>query len=107
MTRGQALYLALLSVLMTLAAVAFLDGQGAAPEQNESALAGPREDAVQGLWSRWPDRQREGDPLRFYYFHGDGHGLYRYGRIGHTNTHSFDYRLEGDALLLTFRKSGA
>lgn len=106
MTRGHLLYLALLSVLGTLAAVSLVGAPteplGAAPSSADEARAY----AVQGLWSRWPDRQREGDPVRFYYFHGDGHGLYRYGRIGFTNTHSFDYRADGDTLVVTFRKSG-
>lgn len=108
MTRGSLLYLALLCVLGTLAAVSVVLGPR---EGTPSAFAGlseeaPRADAVQGLWSRWPDKQHEGDPVRFYYFHGDGHGLYRYGRVGFTNTHSFDYRADGDTLVVTFRKSG-
>jgi hypothetical protein len=63
------------------------------------------EDELLGLWNRYESRA-EGDPVRFWYFHGDGHGLYRYGRIGHTNTHSFNYRVEDGALELRFRKSG-
>lgn len=48
-----------------------------------------------------------GDPVRFYYFHGDGTGLYRYGQVGHTYTHSFDYRIGADdRLRLVFRKTG-
>jgi hypothetical protein len=61
--------------------------------------------AVSGIWWRY-EQGVEGDPVRFYYFHGDGKGLYRYGRIGHTNTHSFDYDVQGDRLTLAFRKSG-
>lgn len=62
-------------------------------------------DPLRGLWTRHEGRG-EGEPLRFWYFHGDGHGLYRYGRVGHANTHSFDYRVAGERLELTFRKTG-
>lgn len=63
-------------------------------------------DDLTGLWTRWEDRT-EGAPIRFWYFHGDGKGLYRYGRVGHTNTHSFDYRVVDGRLSLHFRKTGA
>lgn len=62
--------------------------------------------SLTGIWSRYEGRS-EGDPLRFYYFHGDGKGLYRYGKVGHANTHSFDYAVEGGKLHLKFRKTGA
>lgn len=62
-------------------------------------------DPLRGLWTRYEQRG-EGDPLRFWYFHGDGHGLYRYGKVGLANTHSFDYAISGDTLELTFRKTG-
>lgn len=62
-------------------------------------------DPLRGLWTRYEARG-EGDPLRFWYFHGDGHGLYRYGKVGLANTHSFDYRIDADALELSFRKTG-
>ncbi len=122
--RGFAPYLAALSLLAGASLLALLVGEGGAhprdlaapgsepravPRAGPSAAApppGPAEERVQGLWSRWPDRQHEGDPLRFYYFHGDGHGLYRYGRVGFTNTHSFDYRVSENTLVVTFRKSG-
>ena len=58
-----------------------------------------------GIWWRW-EPGVDGSPVRFYYFHGDGKGLYRYGRVGLTNTNSFDYDVEGDTLVLTFRKTG-
>lgn len=51
-------------------------------------------DPLRGLWMRY-DSRGEGDPLRFWYFHGDGKGLYRYGKVGLANTHSFDYALSG------------
>src|SRR5688500_11092207 len=58
-----------------------------------------------GIWWRY-ERGVEGDPVRFYYFHGDGKGLYRYGRVGLTNTNSFDYDVEDTHLVLRFRKTG-
>jgi len=58
-----------------------------------------------GIWSRW-EAGGEGERVRFYYFHGDGTGLYRYGRVGLTNTHSFDYDIRDDRLILDFRKTG-
>jgi len=64
------------------------------------------EAALSGLWSQH-EGGAEGDPVAFYYFHGDGHGLYRYGRVGLNNTHSFDYRVQKGALVLRFRKTGA
>ncbi|HLT34658.1 MAG TPA: hypothetical protein VK034_00200, partial [Enhygromyxa sp.] len=64
------------------------------------------EDPLHGLWMRYQTRG-EGDPLRFWYFHGDGKGLYRYGKVGLANTHSFDYDIENDELFLRFRKSGS
>lgn len=60
---------------------------------------------IVGLWQRAP-AHAEGDPIEFYYFHGNGHGIFRYGRVGLTNTHSFRYRATGDRLTLTFRKTG-
>jgi hypothetical protein len=58
-----------------------------------------------GVWHRW-DALNEGDRMRFYFFHERGFGLYRYGKVGLTNTHSFDYRAAGGALELHFRKTG-
>ena len=70
-----------------------------------------QEDPFRGLWTRY-ERRQEGDPLRFWYFHGDGKGLYRYGRVGLANTHSYDYSYECPQpqrcqLSLRFRKSGS
>ncbi|MEM9456327.1 MAG: hypothetical protein AAGF11_19250 [Myxococcota bacterium] len=59
---------------------------------------------LSGVWSRY-EPGGHGERVRFYYFHGDGTGLYRYGRVGLTNTHSFDYDLDGDRLILEFRKT--
>ncbi|WAS97872.1 hypothetical protein [Nannocystis punicea] len=58
-----------------------------------------------GVWHRW-EALAEGDRMRFYFFHEGGFGLYRYGKVGLTNTHSFDYRADGGHLELTFRKTG-
>lgn len=79
-------------------------------ERIEDAIDGQHADAaaqrdLRGVWSMHP-RGTLGDPVRFYYFHGDGHGLYRYGRVGLNNTHSFDYRIEDGAIHLRFRKTG-
>lgn len=60
---------------------------------------------LRGLWSRF-EAKREGDPMRFYYFHDGGIGLYRYGRLGLNNTNSFDYAVRGGRLELRFRKTG-
>lgn len=61
--------------------------------------------ALAGIWWRY-EAGLQGEPVRFYYFHGDGTGLYRYGKVGLNNTHGFDYDVVGDRLVLDFRKSG-
>jgi hypothetical protein len=60
-----------------------------------------------GLWSRTPGARGDGDPVRFYFFHESGIGLYRYGKVGLNTTNSFDWRIRGDDLELVFRKTGA
>lgn len=72
----------------------------------EDAAAARGSDPLVGLWSAHAPGGA-GEPVQFYYFHGDGHGLYRYGRVGSTNTNSFDYTVNGDVVTLTFRKTGA
>ena len=62
-------------------------------------------DPLKGLWFRH-EPGGLGAPVRFYYFHGDGNGLYRYGRLGYTNTNSYDYALKDHTLTLSFRKTG-
>lgn len=65
-------------------------------------------DELTGLWARW-DAPKDGERTRFWYFHGDGHGLYRYGRVGLVNTHSFDYTLDEEVpgvVRITYRKTG-
>lgn len=72
-----------------------------------SAPAGVSDEvrALSGIWWRY-EAGAEGERVRFYYFHGDGTGLYRYGRVGLNNTHSFDYDVRGSTLVIDFRKTG-
>ncbi|MCB9701391.1 MAG: hypothetical protein H6711_05840 [Myxococcales bacterium] len=65
----------------------------------------PASDPLVGVWHRFAAHS-EGDLVRFYYFHGGGIGLYRYGKVGLTNTHAFDYRFVGGRVHLRFRKTG-
>ena len=58
-----------------------------------------------GIWQRHETLQ-EGDLMRFYFFHPDGFGIYRYGKVGLTNTHSFDYSGGQGVVDLRFRKTG-
>ncbi len=58
-----------------------------------------------GLWSQF-DGKAVADPLRFYYFHDGGIGLYRYGKVGLNKTNSFDWKIDDDRVLLAFRKTG-
>lgn len=80
------------------------DCAGVQPSSEPAAepIAEPR---INGVWMRYKGRAH-GQDIRFWYFHGDGKGLYRYGRVGWTQTHSFDYSLDGQRITLTFRKSG-
>lgn len=79
------------------------------PGEANKAAAAPMTpvatDALAGIWWRY-EAGHEGAPVRFYYFHGDGKGLYRYGKVGLTNTHSFDYTVEDDVVRIAFRKTG-
>lgn len=72
------------------------------PEDQAPAAIDPR---LVGMWHRY-EAAADGDPIRFYFFHPDGFGIYRYGRVGLTNTHSFDYSSAGGSLELKFRKTG-
>ncbi|MCX4245922.1 hypothetical protein [Paraliomyxa miuraensis] len=115
--RGPALLLyAAAVVLVPMGLGAFGDrerlrdtGAGSPSTTSESARertdVAPRLRALSGIWWRYETGGR-GERVRFYYFHGDGTGLYRYGRIGLTNTHGFDYDVVGDRLVLDFRKTG-
>jgi len=75
---------------------------GPEAEDAEAAAIDPR---LAGLWQRF-ETLHEGDPVRFYFFHPDGFGIYRYGKVGLTNTHSFDYAGAQGLVDLKFRKSG-
>jgi hypothetical protein len=91
--------LAVAAVPAVIAVDAAAPDREAAPADREAVRD------LAGIWWRW-EPGVDGDPVRFYYFHGDGKGLYRYGRVGLTNTNSFDYDVDGETLVLTFRKSG-
>jgi hypothetical protein len=65
----------------------------------------PGPEALLGLWTA-EEVRAPADPMHLYYFHKGGKGLYRYGQLGHNNTNSFDWRLDGDKLELLFRKTG-
>ncbi|MFO0633431.1 MAG: hypothetical protein U0168_11320 [Nannocystaceae bacterium] len=84
-------------------------GAAFAPDDPASAIAvtptAVAADPLVGLWSAHDDGGA-GTPVAFYYFHGDGHGLYRYGRVGLTNTNSFDYTVEA-ITSRCIRKTGA
>lgn len=69
------------------------------------AVADADIEALTGLWSRF-ESKAEGGPIRFWYFHGNGKGLYRYGKVGLNTTNSFDYAVEDGKLVLDFRKTG-
>jgi hypothetical protein len=73
-----------------------------AADPNEDRLA----EGLVGLWTRHPDARGDGDPVRFYFFHDSGIGLYRFGKIGLNTTNSFDWRVVGNEIELTFRKTG-
>jgi hypothetical protein len=68
-------------------------------------LRGRPTDRLLGLWAV-EDVGVPTDPMHFYYFHKGGHGLYRYGWVGYNQTNSFDWSVEGDKLVLRFRKTG-
>lgn len=100
--RGFKLYLSVFALLLVPVALAAVRGPVAA-DAGDARL--------KGLWSRHSP-QKEGDPVRFHYFHDDGIGLYRYGRLGLNNTHSYTWTTTsesaaGGELKLTFKKTGA
>lgn len=78
----------------------------AAPPVPCTATATTTADALTGLWRLDPGPNMAEDVVRFWYFHGDGKGLYRYGRVGLNQTHSFDYRDVDGGVEIRFRKSG-
>jgi hypothetical protein len=94
------------SLVAALLCSAALLQRAPAVEEIESCPEGQAEidPRLAGLWQRF-DAVNEGDPLRFYFFHPDGFGLYRYGKVGLNNTHSFDYGGSQGVLDLRFRKT--
>jgi hypothetical protein len=89
------------SLLVVAAVGAILVGRAVSDHRDKR----DKTEQVVGLWRLGDARTISDDPV-FYYFHKGGKGLYRYGQVGHNQTHSFDWALEGDALALTFRKAG-
>lgn len=103
MTRPACLSSVYILALLGLALPGLRSAPEPVPEDTcEPAALDPR---LFGVWHRF-EALSEGDRLRFYFFHEGGFGLYRYGKVGLTNTHSFDYSAEGGALELNFRKTG-
>jgi hypothetical protein len=101
-----------LGLMMVPVVLAMLRFSGAAadhPVQNTTHH-------LHGLWSKYSVEDTQialGDsaedmnaPVRFYYFHPDGIGLYRYGRVGLNNTHSYDYTTSDKGIHFRFRKTG-
>lgn len=74
------------------------------PAQTAREIPAPAADPLAGLWLR--RSPKDPDTLRFYYFHGNGKGLYRYGRRTLNQTNSFDYRVRNQRVWLKFRKDG-
>lgn len=60
-------------------------------------------DALAGLWRRPASQPGQ---VRFYYFHGNSKGLYRYGQSEWNQTNSFDYLVRDRRVILKFRKDG-
>lgn len=75
-----------------------------APSERPSDAEAVR--ALAGIWWWKSLPGLTGADVGFYYFHGDGKGLYRYGKVGEVNTHSFDYDVVDGTLVLEFRKTG-
>jgi hypothetical protein len=71
-------------------------GHGDAPD---AALTGI-------FYSVTPEKDVLTSDVRFYYFHGNGIGLLRYGKVGLNNTESFHYKTQDDVLSLRFNKTG-
>ena len=69
-------------------------------------------EVLHGLWSRteFPVGD-ETAPVAFYYFHEPssaegGIGLFRFGKIGHNTTNSYDWIVDGADLRLRYKKTG-
>lgn len=71
-------------------------------------LAWPESEAdtrrLHGLWERTD--LAEPDDVRYYYFHPNGLGLYRFGKTALNYTHMFRYELRGAKLKIRFLRSG-
>lgn len=69
--------------------------------------SGSEDTALTGIfYSVTPTKDDLHSDLRFYYFHGNGIGLLRYGKVGLNNTESFHYETTDDVLSLRFNKTG-
>lgn len=93
-----------LSAAAVMAYLQNVQGEGLTWDASRDAGKHPKE--VVGLWTRWPDARADGDLVRFWFFHPEGIGLYRYGKIGLNTTNSFDWHVEGQELVVKFRKTG-
>lgn len=70
-------------------------------------LFGPDPAALNGLWTRWPDAgTREDAAVAFYYFHHDGIGLFRFGRIGYNTTNSYRWSADDNVITIDYKKTG-
>ncbi|MDP2343236.1 MAG: hypothetical protein Q8O67_19920 [Deltaproteobacteria bacterium] len=86
-------------VVATALGGAFVVGRGAG--------LGGSDDELKGLWTRWPEAgKREEAPVAFYYFHSDGIGLFRFGKIGYNTTNSYNWSTENGTIVLSYRKTG-
>ena len=69
--------------------------------------SGEQDAALTGIfYSVAPSKDDLHSDLRFYYFHGNGIGLLRYGKVGLNNTESYHYETKDDVLSLRFNKTG-
>ena len=53
-----------------------------------------------------PQKDELDSEVRFYYFHGNGIGLLRYGKVGLNNTESFHYQTHEGVLSIRYNKTG-
>ena len=72
-----------------------------------SGAAGNGDEELKGLWTRHPDAgKREDAPVAFYYFHSDGIGLFRFGKVGYNTTNSYNWSADDGTISLQYRKTG-
>ncbi len=55
---------------------------------------------------RSTEAKETGQFLSFYYFHPDGDGLYRFGKLGKVLTERFSWSVSGGELIIHFRNTG-